>query len=118
MSRLHQPVAMYAGPPIATIFVPGSPSESDSILGQADAELDELADDLSAGVLTRLGSRNKHSDINDDTLVSRVVERLTQRVADVDPLEYVIREKIDDKDVFMLDGKLNGVLPAGVYPRI
>ncbi|KAF8678047.1 hypothetical protein RHS04_05660 [Rhizoctonia solani] len=51
----------HIAPSIATILVPGTPSttsRSDSVVGQPDDEVDELADDYSAGILTRTGSRN------------------------------------------------------------
>ncbi|CUA71302.1 RNA replication protein [Rhizoctonia solani] len=156
ISGLHHPVplrpAQHLAPPIATILVPTSPSESaqsDSVLAQADEEMDELADDFSAGIPSRIGSKNPSrrasknvgrkgsklsrmastisihtasqasipSDIDeladDDTLVSCVVERLTKGVGD--PLEYIMKEKIEEKEVFMLD--VPDLPPPNVHER-
>ncbi|KAJ1304258.1 hypothetical protein OPQ81_005419 [Rhizoctonia solani] len=144
ISGLHRPVplrpAQHLAPPIATILVPASPSvtsRSDSIIGQPDEEIDELADDFSAGILSRVGSKNPSrrtsknlsrkssklsrfastvsvrtesqasvpSDVDqledDDTLVSCVVERLTKGAGD--PFEYIMKERIEEKEMFMLD---------------
>ncbi|CAE6492721.1 unnamed protein product [Rhizoctonia solani] len=144
ISGLHRPVPLrptqHLAPPIATILVPASPSESaqsDSVIGQPDEEMDELADDFSAGVLSRMGSKNPSrrtsknfsrkgsklsrmastisihtesqasvpSDLDeladDDTLVSCVVERLTEGAGD--PFEYILKERMEEKEMFMLD---------------
>ncbi|KDN38623.1 hypothetical protein RSAG8_09410, partial [Rhizoctonia solani AG-8 WAC10335] len=144
ISGLHRPVPLrptqHLAPPIATILVPASPSESaqsDSVVGQPDEEMDELADDFSAGGLSRMGSKNPSrrtsknfsrkgsrlsrmastisihtesqasvpSDLDeladDDTLVSCVVERLTEGAGD--PFEYILKERMEEKEMFMLD---------------
>ncbi|ELU38489.1 hypothetical protein AG1IA_07476 [Rhizoctonia solani AG-1 IA] len=131
----------HIAPSIATILVPGTPSatsRSDSVVGQPNDEVDELADDYSAGILTRTGSRNPSrrtsrnfsrkgselsrvastvsiqtgsqasvpSDVDqladDDTLVACVVEQLTEGVGD--PFEYIMKERFEEKEMFMLDG--------------
>ncbi|CAE7202187.1 unnamed protein product, partial [Rhizoctonia solani] len=156
MSGLHHPVPIrptqHLAPPIATILVPASPSESarsDSIIGQPDDDVDELVDDFSAGIPSRTGSKNPsrrtsknfsrkasklsrlastisihtasqasvQSDVDeladDDTLVSCVVERLTQGVGD--PFEYILKEKMEEKEMFMLD--VPDLPPPNVHER-
>ncbi|CAE6395039.1 unnamed protein product [Rhizoctonia solani] len=156
MSGLHHPVPLrptqHLAPPIATILVPASPSESaqsDSVIGQPDEDFDELADDFSAGILSRTGSKNPSrrtsknfsrkgsklsrmastisirtdseagvpSDLDeladDDTLVSCVVERLTEGVGD--PFEYIMKERVEEKEMFMLD--VPDLPPPNVYKR-
>ncbi|CAE7160695.1 unnamed protein product, partial [Rhizoctonia solani] len=156
MSGLHHPVPIrptqHLAPPIATILVPASPSESarsDSIIGQPDDDVDELVDDFSAGIPSRTGSKNPsrrtsknfsrkasklsrlastisihtasqasvRSDVDeladDDTLVSCVVERLTQGVGD--PFEYILKEKMEEKEMFMLD--VPDLPPPNVHER-
>ncbi|CAE6462545.1 unnamed protein product [Rhizoctonia solani] len=144
IAGLNHPVpirpSQHAAPPIATILVPGTPSvssRSDSVVGQPDDEIDELAEDYSAGIPSRTGSKNPSrrtsknfsrknsklsriastisiqtesqasvpSDVDqladDDTLVACVVERLTEGVGD--PFDYIMKERIEEKEMFMLD---------------
>lgn len=125
--RIHTP------PPVATILVPASPSISnDSVLGQPDTqideeEIDELADDISGApsrttskAPSRKTSRNKVpaqateslqpsqasqiDELADDDLLDIVVDRLA-REARVDPFGYMMQEKLDERESFMLDGK-------------
>ncbi|CAE6500713.1 unnamed protein product [Rhizoctonia solani] len=156
ISGLHRPVPLrptqHLAPPIATILVPATPSassQSDSVVGQPDEDIDELADDYSAGVLSRTVSKNPSrrtsknfsrkssklsrlastisihtesqasvpSDVDqladDDTLVSCVVERLTQGVGD--PFDFIMKEKVEEKEVFMLD--VPDLPPPNVHKR-
>ncbi|KAG8735199.1 hypothetical protein FRC10_010881 [Ceratobasidium sp. 414] len=121
VAGLHHPipVRLETGvlPPIATILVPASPSISNnSIAGQLDdeEEIDELADDNSAlpsrrtsrAVSRRTSGKTISTEVDeladDDTLVATVVGRLTRGVG-VDPFEYVMKEKLDEKETLMLD---------------
>ncbi|KAG9074504.1 hypothetical protein FS749_013935, partial [Ceratobasidium sp. UAMH 11750] len=118
---LHHPISVRPEtdvfPPIATILVPASPSISnDSIAGQPDeeGEIDELADDnstlpsrrASRAVSRRTSGKTINAEVDeladDDTLVAAVVERLTRGVG-VDPFEYVMKEKLDEKETLLLD---------------
>ncbi|KAF8597884.1 hypothetical protein BDV93DRAFT_356925 [Ceratobasidium sp. AG-I] len=125
--QIHTP------PPVATILVPASPSISnDSVLGQPDTqtdaeeEIDELADDISGApsrttskAPSRRTSRSKAAkttkslppsqvseidELADDDLLDVVVSRLA-REAHVDPFGYVMQEKLDERESFMLDGE-------------
>ncbi|KAG8780492.1 hypothetical protein FRC12_022955 [Ceratobasidium sp. 428] len=123
IADFHRPIPIRTEtqtlPPVATILVPASPSISnDSIAGQPDddeeEEIDELADDnsiipsrrTSRAVSRRVSTKTVDSQVDeladDDTLVDMVVNRLTRGVG-VDPFEYIIKEKLDEKEVMMLD---------------
>ncbi|KAG9095653.1 hypothetical protein FRC06_009577 [Ceratobasidium sp. 370] len=120
VAGLHHPIPVRSGtdilPTIATILVPASPSISNnSVVGQLDAEeIDELADDnstLPSRRTSRAVSRctsgktiNAEVDelADDDTLVATVVDRLTRGVG-VDPFEYVMKERLDERETLMLD---------------
>ena len=126
--QIHTP------PPVATILVPASPSISnDSVLGQPDIqsdedeEIDELADDISGApsrttskAPSRKTSRSRAAaktaelllpsqvpeidELADDDLLDVVVDRLA-REAHIDPFGYIMQEKLDERESFMLDGE-------------
>ncbi|KAG8791549.1 hypothetical protein FRC12_008878 [Ceratobasidium sp. 428] len=123
IADFHRPIPIRTEtqtlPPVATILVPASPSISnDSIAGQPDddeeEEIDELADDnsiipsrrTSRAVSRRVSTKAVDSQVDeladDDTLVDMVVNQLTRGVG-VDPFEYIIKEKLDEKEAMMLD---------------